>query len=46
MLMLPIADFYTYDGVRLDKVGVAPDIVVKSDDALAKALEMINNGKN
>lgn len=46
MLMLPIADFYTYDGVRLDKVGVAPDIVVKSDDAIAKALEMINNGKN
>lgn len=45
-LMIPIADFYTYDGVRLDKVGVEPDIAVKSDDALNKALEIINNGKN
>lgn len=44
MLMLPIADFYTYDGVRLDKVGVNPDIEVKSEDALNKALEIINNG--
>lgn len=42
MLMLPIADFYAYDGVRLDKVGVSPDIEVKSADALDKALEMIN----
>lgn len=40
-LMLPIADFYTTDGARLDKVGVTPDIAVKSEDALAKALEMI-----
>lgn len=43
MLMLPIADFYTYDGVRLDRVGVTPDIEVKSDDALNKALEIINS---
>lgn len=42
MLMLPIADFYTYDGVRLDKVGVSPDIEVKSEEALNKALEIIN----
>ena len=41
-LMLPIADFYTYDGVRLDRVGVTPDVEVKSDDALIKALELIN----
>lgn len=41
MLLLPIADFYTYDGVRLDKVGVEPDIEVKSEDALTKALEVI-----
>ena len=40
-LMLPVADFYTYDGVRLDKVGVSPDIEVKSEDALNKALEII-----
>lgn len=40
-VMLPIADFYTYNGVRLDKVGVSPDIEVKSEDALTKALELI-----
>lgn len=45
-LMMPIADFYTYDGVRLDKVGVNPDIAVRSDEALNKALEIINSGKN
>lgn len=41
-LMIPIADFYTYDGVRLDKVGVAPDVKTKSEDAENKALEIIN----
>lgn len=46
MLMVPIADFYTYDGTRLDKVGVSPDIEVKSDEALNKALEVINAAKN
>ncbi|WP_300354886.1 S41 family peptidase [Fluviicola sp.] len=43
MLLIPIADFYTNDGVRLDKVGVSPDIEVKSEDADEKALEIINN---
>lgn len=42
MLMLPIADFYTYDGARLDQVGVRPDIEVKSENALTKALELIS----
>lgn len=42
-IMLPIADFYTYDGIRLDKVGVIPDIEVKSEEALEKALEIINS---
>ena len=46
LLMIPIADFYTYDGVRLDRVGVNPDIPVKSDDALNKALEIINSSKS
>ena len=41
-LMIPIADFYTHDGVRLDKVGVDPDIKVKSEDALNKVLEIID----
>jgi len=44
-LMIPIADFYTYDGIRLDKVGVSPDIEVKSEKALDKALEIINIDK-
>ena len=42
-LYLPIADFYTYDGVRLEGIGVAPNIETKSDDALDKALEIIKN---
>ena len=41
LLMLPVGDFYTHDGVRLDKAGVAPDVEVKSADALTKALELI-----
>lgn len=41
LLILPIGDFYTYDGVRLDKAGVAPDIEVKSEEALTKALDLI-----
>ena len=45
-LMIPIADFYTADGVRLDKVGVSPDVEVKSEDALSKALEIISSDKN
>jgi len=40
-LYLPIADFYTYDGVRLEGVGVAPNIEIKSENALNKALEII-----
>ena len=45
-VMVPIADFYTYDGIRLDKVGVNPDIEVKSENALNKVLEIIDTGKN
>ena len=40
-LFLPLADFYTYDGVRLDGVGVKPDIETSSEDALNKVLEII-----
>lgn len=42
-LILPIADFYTYDGVRLEGVGVKPNIETKSEDALDKVLEIIKN---
>lgn len=42
VVMLPIADFYTFDGIRLDKVGVSPDVETKSEDALNKAMEIIS----
>lgn len=42
-LALPIADFYTYDGVRLDGIGVAPNIETTSKNALDKVLNLINN---
>ena len=41
--MLPIADFYTYDGVRLEGVGVKPNIETTSENALDKTLELIKN---
>lgn len=40
-LILPIADFYTMDGLRLDGVGVSPDISTESDSALIKAYQLI-----
>jgi len=40
-LFLPIADFYTYDGVRLEGVGVKPNIETTSENALNKTLELI-----
>ena len=46
VLMLPIADFYTTDGVRLDQRGVFPNIDVESEKALEKALEIINTNTN
>jgi C-terminal processing protease CtpA/Prc len=45
-LMIPIADFFTYDGVRLDKNGVFPNFEVKSEDALEKTIEIINKKWN
>ncbi len=40
-LFVPVADYMTADGHRIDKVGVSPDIAVSSEDALSKALEII-----
>jgi len=42
LLKLPIADFYTYDGVRIEGIGVTPNIETASEDALDKALSLIN----
>ena len=44
-LYLPIADFYTFDGIRLEGVGVTPNVETKSENALDKTLEIINNKK-
>ena len=40
-LFLPIADFYTYDGIRLEGIGVKPNIETTSENALNKTLELI-----
>lgn len=40
MLQLPVADFYTPQGTRLDQVGVKPDFVVPVEKALEKALQL------
>ena len=45
-LFLPIADFYTYDGVRLEGLGVKPNIETTSDEALDKALSIIKEREN
>jgi C-terminal processing protease CtpA/Prc len=42
---IPIADYYTRDGFKIDKVGVQPDIHVNSAVAKAYALKLINNKK-
>jgi len=41
MLFLPVADYMTPDGKRLDLVGVQPDVVVSADQALIAALDML-----
>ncbi len=40
-LYLPIADFYTYDGLRLEGIGVTPNIETKSEKALDITLKKI-----
>lgn len=40
-LWLPTADYYTVDGNKIDKIGVEPDIQVKSELALEKVLELL-----
>jgi len=40
-LVIPIADFFTMDGERLDGEGVQPDVLVASDSAMVKTLQLI-----
>jgi carboxyl-terminal processing protease len=40
-LFLPIADFITAGGYRIDKVGVAPDVERKSSEALEHVLNVL-----
>jgi C-terminal processing protease CtpA/Prc len=42
-LTLPVADYYTFDGTRIEGQPVKPEVEVKSDKALVKALEMIES---
>ncbi len=44
-LSIPILDYYTSDGKRLDKIGVEPNISCEPKDALISALAKINNLK-
>jgi hypothetical protein len=41
VLYLPVTDYYTIDGERLDKKGVEPNIPTTNEDALQKALSLI-----
>ncbi|MDD4375004.1 MAG: S41 family peptidase [Bacteroidales bacterium] len=45
-LFIPIADYYTPEKKRLDKVGVAPDIAVPVDEALDYVIKMIAQSYN
>ena len=40
-LVIPIADFFTMDGERLDGEGVQPDVLVAPDSAMVKTLQLI-----
>lgn len=45
VLTMPILDYYTFDGNRLDKIGVEPDITCDPKDALNLALKEIDKRK-
>ncbi|AXT20332.1 hypothetical protein D7030_04220 [Flavobacteriaceae bacterium AU392] len=42
-IFLPIADYQTANGERLDKIGVAPDVKVESEKALDYVLDILIN---
>jgi len=40
-IFLPIADYYMFDGFKVDKVGVQPGVVVEAGRAKAEVLKLI-----
>ena len=42
MITVPTATYYTSDGFKIDRQGVAPDIILKDEDALDYVLKQIN----
>ncbi|MEI6683803.1 MAG: S41 family peptidase [Bacteroidota bacterium] len=42
---LPLANYYTIDNKELEQTGVAPDIETKSEDAMKKVMEIIQNSR-
>ncbi|GAA4850696.1 S41 family peptidase [Algivirga pacifica] len=40
-VFVPVSDYQTYDGIRLDKVGVQPNIAIEADKALELVLEQL-----
>ncbi|PZD77114.1 S41 family peptidase [Mesonia sp. K7] len=41
-LMIPLNDYITYSGKRIDKSGIQPDIEIESDQAAAYVLKQLN----
>jgi len=40
-LYLPVADFYTEEGISLNKIGIEPDIKVQGDEAMKYVLKIL-----
>lgn len=40
-LFVPVADYITGEGKKIDKIGVTPDVIVAPEEALAYALEHV-----
>lgn len=45
-LFMAIADYYTPDKTRIDQVGVSPDIIVPSEEALDYVIKLISQAEN
>jgi C-terminal processing protease CtpA/Prc len=44
-IFLPIADYYMFDGFKIDKVGVQPDIEVDASQAKEHVLTLIEKSR-